>query len=687
MSSSQAQSQSEQIEAEIRQLQRLVELNPQQLRMRWLKNVENTAYRVELSLFTESYVEGEHKKVQLSHQHHIQIDVPPQYPNKPGHWVRITSLKLFHPNVPASGTWQGQYKLLDTVFTLWELFTFQRVDMQHNIKSDVARFWFERHPVQFPLTEIRLRQPTGGLGEFVVKRRVSSPGTGEMKSLSVRQHSVRPSPETIPEEKRGERSPSGNLVADQHVIKVTDRPQAQPSPQNEPEAMSLTPQPSTEASASGSGFRSKGIRVYQPQHWNFPHASWDQGNKQSYGTHWKYNVPREGYRHSNLRAVFLQSAVEKIFEHATEQRRIERFGILVGGVFSDPQSGDNWIEVVDMLPAERVRANVASVEVSNEEISYLNTKVDKILEETNKTVRKIGWYHTHPGHGIFLSSTDQTNQRLCYTADWQIALVVDPQQLHYGVFSGPECRALFDGILVISSEEAERLSTPAFQSWKHVAPSVPTVIRPTRELVISPPSADAPPIINQPQGGRPHIPVTRDLLRLAHVMDKGRRILTRHKIFLGSISLIALLIIALLLAINLVQSNNELQQANSQLPQMQKALDDQKKQEDAYKKLIQKTQTDLLDQANALRDNLPLAYRRLLRSIVKLDPQSDNGKKATTQLNAPISYTVAANDTFDQLAIDFNVTVDAIKDVNPGVDPTHLRAGQKIIIPGEKVTG
>ena len=45
------------------------------------------------------------------------------------------------------------------------------------------------------------------------------------------------------------------------------------------------------------------------------------------------------------------------------------------------------------------------------------------------------------------------------------------------------------------------------------------------------------------------------------------------------------------------------------------------------------------------------------------------------------TYTIRAGDTFFSLANRFNTTVQAIIDVNPGVDPNRLQIGQQICIP------
>jgi proteasome lid subunit RPN8/RPN11 len=50
----------------------------------------------------------------------------------------------------------------------------------------------------------------------------------------------------------------------------------------------------------------------------------------------------------------------------------------------------------------------------------------------------IGWYHSHPGHGVFLSGKDRATQATWFTLPWHIALVVDPLRHEAAAFAGPE---------------------------------------------------------------------------------------------------------------------------------------------------------------------------------------------------------------------------------------------------------
>lgn len=50
----------------------------------------------------------------------------------------------------------------------------------------------------------------------------------------------------------------------------------------------------------------------------------------------------------------------------------------------------------------------------------------------------VGWYHSHPGFGIFFSPTDSASQRAYFREPWQVGVVIDPQSGAVGAFLGSE---------------------------------------------------------------------------------------------------------------------------------------------------------------------------------------------------------------------------------------------------------
>ncbi|ORD96818.1 RPN11 [Hepatospora eriocheir] len=88
---------------------------------------------------------------------------------------------------------------------------------------------------------------------------------------------------------------------------------------------------------------------------------------------------------------------------------IDEYNIVVVDVFSMPQSGTGvTVEAVDPV---------------------FQTKMLDILRATGRTENVVGWYHSHPGFGCWLSSTDVSTQsafeQMCKRA---VAVVVDPIQ-------------------------------------------------------------------------------------------------------------------------------------------------------------------------------------------------------------------------------------------------------------------
>jgi 26S proteasome regulatory subunit N11 len=49
--------------------------------------------------------------------------------------------------------------------------------------------------------------------------------------------------------------------------------------------------------------------------------------------------------------------------------------------------------------------------------------------------RIVGWYHSHPGHGLFLSQTDlQTHMGFHQFTPYAVSLVVDPKSGEFGMW-------------------------------------------------------------------------------------------------------------------------------------------------------------------------------------------------------------------------------------------------------------
>ena len=123
---------------------------------------------------------------------------------------------------------------------------------------------------------------------------------------------------------------------------------------------------------------------------------------------------------------------------ADVRRPYERIGLLIGSFLNDGLwvndiviGGDSDSETSCVLPAEKL-ARVAD--------DIVRGKIDG---------RIVGWYHSHPGYGIFMSETDMTTHgKLLQFSPFVIALVVDPAINQFGVWAlEPDV-----GVIQVSSE-------------------------------------------------------------------------------------------------------------------------------------------------------------------------------------------------------------------------------------------
>ncbi|MCL6629131.1 MAG: hypothetical protein K6U00_05990, partial [Armatimonadetes bacterium] len=80
--------------------------------------------------------------------------------------------------------------------------------------------------------------------------------------------------------------------------------------------------------------------------------------------------------------------------------------------------------------ARYTEAVKTSVKFTHKSWEYMNQVKDKKFLKK----RIVGWWHTHPGFGIFLSSFDTFIHSNFFNLPWQIAFVIDPVSGKDGFF-------------------------------------------------------------------------------------------------------------------------------------------------------------------------------------------------------------------------------------------------------------
>lgn len=115
--------------------------------------------------------------------------------------------------------------------------------------------------------------------------------------------------------------------------------------------------------------------------------------------------------------------------HALEDTDIELGGVLLGGQYTDDQ-GNAFVLVRDSLRAENYEATKSSFKFTHETWEKISRQRDKFPEGTEI----VGWYHTHPDWGVFLSGMDMFICNGFFNRPLDVALVVDPCREERGWF-------------------------------------------------------------------------------------------------------------------------------------------------------------------------------------------------------------------------------------------------------------
>lgn len=149
------------------------------------------------------------------------------------------------------------------------------------------------------------------------------------------------------------------------------------------------------------------------------------------------DVPLE----SPFQLFIFQYAMDRMWQHVRASPHLECAGGLFGHPFIKPIKVPpmgveiTFVIVAVAVPYEVKERSGGHVRVTADAIA----KADEIVARDYAGLRPVGWYHSHPGLGIFLSSHDSVITANIFNADWHVAVVLDPgANASLGIFHGPQ---------------------------------------------------------------------------------------------------------------------------------------------------------------------------------------------------------------------------------------------------------
>ncbi len=132
-----------------------------------------------------------------------------------------------------------------------------------------------------------------------------------------------------------------------------------------------------------------------------------------------------------LVSVFItQPAYSRICLHSVSDLQNEVGGIMIGEWCMDGESGQQFIVVDHALPARHTRQSNVHLTFTQDSLVAIHEEIDN----RHKGKKILGWYHTHPRMGIFLSHYDTWLHRHFFPEPWQVALVIEPISASGGIF-------------------------------------------------------------------------------------------------------------------------------------------------------------------------------------------------------------------------------------------------------------
>jgi proteasome lid subunit RPN8/RPN11 len=116
--------------------------------------------------------------------------------------------------------------------------------------------------------------------------------------------------------------------------------------------------------------------------------------------------------------------VRQIRRHARSSPQAEVCGVLIGHESSD------LVRIVACIEGQNTAQGDAHVTFTQETWAHIFTVKDKQYPGH----RIVGWYHSHPGFGIFLSGPDMFLHSSYFSGAGQVAWVYDPRSDEEGCF-------------------------------------------------------------------------------------------------------------------------------------------------------------------------------------------------------------------------------------------------------------
>ena len=127
--------------------------------------------------------------------------------------------------------------------------------------------------------------------------------------------------------------------------------------------------------------------------------------------------------------VYIKQDVYKKLEKFASSDTSKELGSIIIGNYSE-ELGKMHVIISDYIEAKYTDASASTLTFTHDTWDYIHKEHERLYPEK----KIIGWQHTHPNYGIFLSNYDMFIQENFFNMPFQVAYVIDPIQNTRGFF-------------------------------------------------------------------------------------------------------------------------------------------------------------------------------------------------------------------------------------------------------------
>ncbi|HMS41636.1 MAG TPA: Mov34/MPN/PAD-1 family protein, partial [Pyrinomonadaceae bacterium] len=117
--------------------------------------------------------------------------------------------------------------------------------------------------------------------------------------------------------------------------------------------------------------------------------------------------------------------------HVAQDTSKESGGFLLGNRYECPNTERQYIIIDQFMKADYTEGTQVSLTFTTDSWAQLTER----MGGKYRGKQLVGWYHSHPGMGIFLSNYDLDIHKNRFANEWDVALVLDPIKHEGGFFA------------------------------------------------------------------------------------------------------------------------------------------------------------------------------------------------------------------------------------------------------------